>query len=91
MDGCAADFSADNFAVRRRWYAVTDEGDWTEMMPTIDSDRDAGTGVSFLVVDSITDSEFYEQADAGEGKLLGRALVVDGVLTLQSDGARVRG
>lgn len=64
--------------VRRRWYALTDNGDWMELTPHLDHDPFSGPGVSFLAVDVEDDDEFYLLAGDGEGQLLGRVTIVDG-------------
>ena len=56
---------------RRRFYAVTDNGDWMEMTPQRRGPLGAD-GVSFLAVDEDDDAEFFALAEEGEGILLGR-------------------
>jgi len=65
-------------SLRRRCYALTDNGDWMEMLPAVEGEPFTGSGVSFLVVDAADEDDFFAQADAGDGEILGRVTVVDG-------------
>jgi hypothetical protein len=63
---------------RRRWYALTDNGDWMELTLQVGDDLWDAPGVSFIAVDVEDDDEFFEQADVGEGTLVGRVTMIDG-------------
>ena len=71
-----------------RIYALTDNGDWMEMLSSPDGDPFTGVGVSFLVVDVSDDDELYDCADAGEGTVLGRVAVVDGEVVFHRPNAK---
>lgn len=67
-------------APRRRFYALTDNGDWMEMLSHSGGPLD-GYGVSFMAIE-IDDAGFYANAEEGAGILLGRVTIVDGVPVL---------
>lgn len=69
---------------RQRFYAYTDNGDWMEMRPSPGGNLFAGDGVSFLALDAEDEVGFYLHAEEGEGLLLGRVTIVDGVPVLHA-------
>jgi hypothetical protein len=77
--------------LRRRWYALTDDGDWTELESVSSQDWIQANGVSFLSVDLDEGEDLFEVADVGEGVLLGRVVVVHGMPMLLGPESLVRG
>ena len=68
---------------RLRFYARTDDGDWTELSPM--SDADAGSGVDVFATFAYDDNDLFLQAGDAEGELLGRLVVIYGQPSLLAD------
>jgi hypothetical protein len=65
-----------------RYYARTDDGDWTELRPA--PDGALGSGVTIYATSAADDDDLFFQAQDAEGRALARLVIEDGRPTLQA-------